>query len=36
MGVIFDRKLSFEPHLKCVKKKGLKALNILTVIGNTE
>ena len=36
LGVIFDRKLSFIPHLKYVKKKALKALNILTVIGNTE
>ena len=36
LGVIFDRKLSFIPHLKYVKKKVLKALNILKVIGNTE
>jgi len=36
LGVIFDRKLSFVPHLKYVKKKGTKALNILKVIGNTE
>ena len=36
LGVIFDRKLSFIPHLKYVKKKALKALNILKVIGNTE
>ena len=36
LGVIFDRKLSFVPHLKYVKKRGLKALNILNVIGNTE
>ena len=28
LGVIFERKLSFVPHLKYVKKKGLKALNI--------
>ena len=33
---IFDRMLSFVPHLKYVKKKGLKALNILNVIGNSE
>ena len=33
LGVIFDRKLSFIPH---VKKKALKAPNILKVIGNTE
>ena len=36
LGVIFDRKLSFIPHLKYVKKKALKALNILNVVGNTE
>ena len=36
LGVIFDRKLSFVPHLKYVKKRGLKALNILKVIGNTD
>ena len=29
-------KLSFVPHLKYVKKRGLKALNILKVIGNTD
>ena len=33
LGVIFDRKLSFISHLKYVKKKALKALNILKVIG---
>ena len=36
LGVIFDRRLSFAPHLKYVKKKGSKALNILKVMGNTE
>ena len=36
LGVIFDRKLSFVPHLKYVKRKSFKALNILNVIGNTE
>ena len=30
LGVIFDRRLSF------VKKKALKALNILKIVGNTE
>ena len=35
-GVVFDRRLSFVPHLKYVKKKALKALNILNVIGKTE
>ena len=36
LGVMFDRKLSFIPHLKYFKKKDLKALNTLKVIGNTE
>ena len=36
LGVIFDRRLSFVSHLKYVKKKALKALNILKVVGNTE
>ena len=36
LGVIFDRKLSFNPHLKYVENKVLKVLNILKVIGNTE
>ena len=36
LGVIFDRRLSFVPHLKYVKKKALKALNILKLVGNTE
>ena len=36
LGVIFNKKLSFVPHLKHVKKKGLKAIHILKVIGNTE
>ena len=29
LGVIFDRRLSFVPHLRYVKNKALKALNIL-------
>ena len=36
LGVIFDRKLSFVPHFKYVKKKGFKALNIFLIISNTE
>ena len=36
LGVIFHRKLSFVHHLKFVKKRALKALNIFKVIGNTE
>ena len=29
LGVIFDRKLSFIPHIKYLKAKCLKALNLL-------
>ena len=36
LGIIFNRRLPFVPHLKYFKKKDLKALNILKVIGNTE
>ena len=36
LGVIFDRKLYFIPHLKYIKQKALKALNIKRIIGNTE
>ena len=32
LGLIFDRRLSFVPHLKFVKKKGLKSLDILKVM----
>ena len=32
LGVIFDGKLFFIPHIKYVKAKGLKALNILKVL----
>ena len=35
LGVVFDKRLSFVPHLKYVKKKGPKACNILNIIGNT-
>ena len=35
-GGIFNRKLSFVPHLKYVKKKDFKPLNILKIIGNSE
>ena len=35
-GVVCCMKLSYVPHLKYVKKKGLKTLNILNVIGNNE
>ena len=35
LGVIFDRKLSFIPHIKYVKAKCLKALNHLIVLSHT-
>ena len=35
LGVIFDRKLSFIPHIKYVKAKCLKALNLLKVSSHT-
>ena len=36
LGLIFDKKLSFIPHIKYVKSKCLKALNILKVLSNTD
>ena len=35
LGVIFDRKFSFIPHIKYVKAKCLKALNLLKVLSHT-
>ena len=35
LGVIFDRKLSFIPHIRCIKAKCLKALNLLRVLSST-
>ena len=35
LGAIFDRKLSFIPHIKYVKAKCLKALNLLKVLSHT-
>ena len=35
LGGIFDRKLSFIPHIKYLKAKCLKALNLLKVISHT-
>ena len=35
LGVIFDSKLSFVPHIKMLKTKCAKALNILKVVSNT-
>ena len=36
LGVIFDQKLSFLPHLKAFKSKCLKALDIIKVVSNQE
>ena len=32
LGILFDRKLSFIPHIKYLKTKCLKALNLLKVL----
>lgn len=36
LGLIFDRKLSFIPHLKYLRKKCQKALNFLRVVAHTD
>ena len=36
LGVIFDQKLSFIPHLKTLKSKCLKALDIIKIVANQE
>ena len=35
LGVVFDRKLSFIPHIKYLKAKCIKALNLLKVLSHT-
>ena len=35
LGLLFDKKLSFIPHIKALKAKCLKALDILKVLSNT-
>ena len=35
LGVIFDRKLSFIPHIKHLKDKCTKALNLLRVLAHS-
>ena len=35
LGIIFDRKLSFIPHIKYLNAKCLKALNLLKVLSHT-
>ena len=36
LGVLFDRKLSFIPHINYLKAKCLKALNLLKVLSHTD
>jgi len=36
LGVIFDQKLSFIPHIKALRNKCLKALNLIRVLANTD
>ena len=36
LGLIFDRKLSFIPHIHALKTKCLKKLNLLRVLANTD
>ena len=36
LGLIFDNKLTFLPHIKMLKTKCLKALDILKVVSNTD
>ena len=36
LGIIFDRKLSFLPHITTLKKKCKKALNLLKVVAHSE
>ena len=36
LGVIFDKKLSFLPHIKYLKDKCIKALNLLKIVSKTE
>ena len=36
LGILFDRKLSFIPHIKYLKAKCLKTLNLLKVLSHTD
>jgi hypothetical protein len=36
LGVIFDKKLNFKPHIANLKKKCLKALNVIKVVSSTK
>ena len=35
LGLLIDKKLAFIPHIKALKAKGLKALDVLKVLSNT-
>ena len=35
LGVIFDNKLTFLPHIRYLKEKCVKALNLLRVVAHT-
>ena len=36
LGLTFDNKLSFHPHIKELKERGLKALNLIKVLSSTQ
>lgn len=36
LGLIFDRKLTFVPHIKYLKDKCMKAINLLRVVAHTD
>ena len=36
LGVFFDKKLTFVPHIKYLKDKCLKAMNLLKIVSRTD
>lgn len=36
LGIIYEKKLNFIPHIKRLKQKCSKSLNLLRVIANTD
>ena len=36
LGLVFDNKLSFKGHISLLKKKCLKAMNLLRVVAHTD
>jgi len=36
LGLIFDRRLTFQSHIKDLKKRCLKSLDVLKVVGHTD